>query len=339
MHTNLKIPTPPAIDIYQLRYKSNNINTFNKNIINYDYIIYERIQKIAMKTEELNEIVRNAIPLLKIKLSYITHSELNENSTENHDNNNLEDIQKKILIANYIEDLMDVKLDLEKVISKMKYTNDSLLIFDLIEPNKLKLSQYINQKEALVTSKNSKQAKIDEINHEYSIITAAEDIILKTKISDFFNRYLLGKELIDTLELPVNKKQILKSTISYVRNLLAVIDNGLEFSQLVHVRLYLSDKIIALKEELNIIDTNISRLSQLIPLANEITTIDTYRLSVTAQIELLKNYWLSWCTFINEQASEQRLNIALINTASQMLETYLNDVEYQYHRQLPDSTG
>lgn len=336
MHNNLELPMLPSIDLYQLRCISNNINSFNKNIINYDYIIYEKIQKIAMKTEKLNEIIRSAIPLLKIKLNYIINNELNIFSNENHDINNIEDIRKELLVTNYVEDLMDVKLELKKMTAKMRHATESLLVFHLIEPNKLKLAQYIRQKEVLVTSKNSKQEEIDEINHQYSIITAAEDIILKAKITDFFNNYLFGKELIDSLELPIDKKQILKSTISYIKNLLIVVDNGLEFSQLVDVRLYLSDKILELKEGINTIDTNISRLSQLIPLANDITTIDTYRLSVTAQIELLRNYWESCCKFISVQASEQPLNIPLINTASQTLVDYLNDVEYQYQRQLPN---
>ncbi len=49
MHNNFDLPMLPSIDIYDLRCISNSINSFNKNIINYDYIIYDRIQKNSHK--------------------------------------------------------------------------------------------------------------------------------------------------------------------------------------------------------------------------------------------------------------------------------------------------
>ncbi|GAB1438947.1 hypothetical protein MASR2M36_17070 [Providencia sp.] len=334
MNDNSELPMLPSIDIYKLRCIFNNITSFNKNIINYDYIIYGRIKEIAKKTEKLNELIRNAIPILKIKINYIINNDLDENTNNNE--SNTDDICKTILTTNFIEDLIDAKTELEKLNFQIRDTIESLLAFHLNENNKLKLSQYVSQKELLVISRNSKQEKLNEINHQYSIITAAEDVILKAKITDFFNKYLLGKELIDSIDLPMNKKQILKSAIIYVRNLLLIVDDGQEITQLVDARLYLSAQIIELKEEINSIDNNISQLSQLILLANEVSAIDTYKLSIVTQIGLLKNYWESWCKFSSKQASEQPLNIPLINTASQMLITYLNDMEYQYQRQLSD---
>ncbi|HFF1655590.1 alpha-xenorhabdolysin family binary toxin subunit B [Providencia vermicola] len=336
MHDNLDLPMLPPIDIYQLRCISNNIVAFNKSIMSYDYIIYGRIQKIAIKTERLNELIRNSIPILRIKINYIIDNELNnpQSSTTNEDS--YSDIKKQLLTANFIDDLMDAKLELEKLISKIRYTNESLLIFHLNEPNKLKLTQYTSQKEILLTSKHSMQAKINDLHKNYSIIMAAEDIVLRAKLTDFFDKYFKGKELIDALNIPPNKKDILKSAISYIRNLLTMVDDGLEFAKLVDVRLYLNDQIIEHKEELNTIDTNIFRLTQLMSLSNEVTAIDLHKQTIIHQVGLLKNYWESWCQYISEKISEQPLNLVQINTASQMLMTYLNDVEYQYQRQLPD---
>ncbi|MDR2225680.1 MAG: alpha-xenorhabdolysin family binary toxin subunit B [Providencia sp.] len=333
MHDNLDLPMLPPIDIYQLRCISNNIVSFNKNIMNYDYIIYGRIQKIAIKTERLNELIRNSIPILRIKLNYIMNNELKDINPSNDD---YSDIKNQFLTSSFIDDLRDTKLELEKLISKIRYTNESLLVFHLNEPNKLKLSQYTNQKEILLTAKHSMQAKINDLHQNYSIITAAEDIVLRSKLTDFFDKYFHGKEIIDSLDIPPNKKEILKSAISYIRNLMTMVDDGLEFTKLVDVRLYLSDQIIEHKEELNTLDTNIFRLTQLMSLSNEITAIDFHKQTIIHQVGLLKNYWESWCQYISEKMSEQTLNFVQINTASKMLMTYLNDVEYQYQRQLPD---
>lgn len=333
MHDNLDLPMLPPIDIYQLRCISNNIVSFNKNIMNYDYIIYGRVQKIAIKTERLNELIRNSIPILRIKLNYIMNNEL---KVVNPSNDDYSDIKNQFLTSSFIDDLRDAKLELEKLISKIRYTNESLLVFHLNEPNKLKLSQYTNQKEILLTAKHSMQAKINDLHQNYSIITAAEDIVLRSKLTDFFDKYFQGKEIIDSLDIPSNKKEILKSAISYIRNLMTMVDDGLEFTKLVDVRLYLSDQIIEHKEELNTLDTNIFRLTQLMSLSNEITAIDFHKQTIIHQVGLLKNYWESWCQYISEKMSEQTLNFVQINTASKMLMTYLNDVEYQYQRQLPD---
>ncbi|MGL5953255.1 MAG: alpha-xenorhabdolysin family binary toxin subunit B, partial [Providencia rustigianii] len=333
MHDILKLPKLPSIDIYQLRCISNNISSYNKNIINYDYIIYSRLQKIAIKTEKINELIRNSIPILRIKVNYILQNELHEiQNTELADSEYL-DSKRKIITAGFVDDLIDIKTELENLISKTRYTLESLLVFHLNEPNMLKLSQYTSQKESLVNSKNGKQLKVNELNNNLSVIMAAEDIILKHKITDFFDKYFQGKELIDSIDIQPNKKDILKAAISYIRNLLTMVDDGLQFSQLVDVRIYLSDKIIELREEINTLDNNIFRLTQLMAYSSDITAIETYKQTIITQVGLLKVYWESWCHFIGEKILDKTIDLAQINMASQMLMTYLNDVEYQYQRQ------
>ncbi|MEX6235639.1 alpha-xenorhabdolysin family binary toxin subunit A [Providencia hangzhouensis] len=327
MQDKLDLPILPSIDIYQLRHMSNEISAFNKNIIHYDFIIHGKIQKIASKTFNINETIRNSIPKLKIKLNYILKSELNSENTN---------IPDGILVTSFIEDLIDFKLELERIITKFSYTTDSLSLIHVEESNQHKLQQYAEQKELLVTSKNSKMLKINEINQQHSVITAAEDIILKSKITDFLKKHLLNDELIDSIDMPTNKKQILKSAIAFIKNLLSVIDDGLEFAQLVEVRLDLGNQILELKEEVNHIDKTIFKLSQLMLLSEQITAIDSHKLSIITQIGLIKNYWWEWCHFINEKSSEKTVNIQKINTASQVLMSFLDDMEYQYQRQLPD---
>lgn len=288
---------------------------------------YTERYKIASKTFNINETIRNSIPKLKIKLNYILKSELNSENTN---------IPDGILVTSFIEDLIDFKLELERIITKFSYTTDSLSLIHVEESNQHKLQQYAEQKELLVTSKNSKMLKINEINQQHSVITAAEDIILKSKITDFLKKHLLNDELIDSIDMPTNKKQILKSAIAFIKNLLSVIDDGLEFAQLVEVRLDLGNQILELKEEVNHIDKTIFKLSQLMLLSEQITAIDSHKLSIITQIGLIKNYWWEWCHFINEKSSEKTVNIQKINTASQVLMSFLDDMEYQYQRQLPD---
>nr|MBP6081354.1 hypothetical protein [Providencia sp.] len=76
MKNNFVLPISPSIDIYSLRCTSNNINAFNKNIISYDLIIHNRIKKISVKIEQLNEFIRSSIPILKIKSNYILINDL-----------------------------------------------------------------------------------------------------------------------------------------------------------------------------------------------------------------------------------------------------------------------
>ncbi|EIU7558244.1 alpha-xenorhabdolysin family binary toxin subunit B [Providencia rettgeri] len=336
MHDNNEIPVLPSIDVYQLRCISNSIIDFNKNIKNYDYVIYDKINKIAIKTESLNQLIRNSIPIIKIKLDYIIFNDLNENNNDNHHPDNIENLKNKILTVGFIEDLIELKLELEKFIYKIRFTTDSLQTFNIDKPNKNKLQEYNNQKGLLSSAKKNIQMKINEVNQQHSIIKAAEDIILKTKITDFFEKYFLNQESIDSIDIPKNKKQILKMALRYIKNLLAVVDDGLEFLQLVDVRLYLSDLIIELKGEMNAIDTNIFRVSKLISLSEEISTIVLNVQSVITQANLLRNYLESWCDFINEHVSEQTLNVPHIHVASKIFMTYLNEVEYQYQLQLPD---
>ncbi|HHR5900437.1 TPA: alpha-xenorhabdolysin family binary toxin subunit B [Providencia alcalifaciens] len=336
MHDNLDLPMLPSIDIYQLRCISNSISSFNKNILNYDYIIYGRIQKIAAKVERLNELIRNSVPILKIKLNYIIKNDAYELLALENNDDTYSDIRRKIVMSGFVDDLMDVKSELEKLIAKTRYTLESLLVFHLNEPNKLKLSQYLKQKEFMVNSKNGKQSKINDLNNHLSIILAAEEIILKHKITDFFDKYFQGKELIDSIDIQPNKKEILKAAISYIRNLLTMVDDGLEFSQLVDVRIYVSDQIIEAREEINTLDNNIFRTSQLISYANDISQIESHKQTIITQAGALKSYWESWCGFMSEKISEECLNLEHIKTMSQMFMTYLNDIEYQYQRQLPD---
>lgn len=336
MHDNNEFPVLPSIDIYQLRCISNSIIDFNNNIKSYDYIIYDKINNIAIKIVNLNQLIRNSIPIIKIKLDYVIFNDLNEYNSENHHFDNTENLKNKILTVGFIEDLIELKLELEKFIYKIRFITDSLQIFDIDKPNKNKLQEYNNQKGLLLASKKNIQTKINEVNQQHSIIKAAEDIILKTKITDFFEKYFLNQESIDSIDIPKNKKQILKMALRYIKNLLAVVDDGLEFLQLIDVRLYLSDQIIELKGEMNAIDTNIFRISKLISLSEEISTIDVNLQSVISQASLLRKYLESWCNFINEHVSEQPLNLPHIHSASKMFMTYLNEVEYQYQLQLPD---
>ncbi|MEX6067246.1 hypothetical protein [Providencia hangzhouensis] len=110
MQDKLDLPILPSIDVYQLRCISNSIIDFNKNIKNYDYVIYDKINKIAIKTESLNQLIRNSIPIIKIKLDYIIFNDLNENNNDNHHPDNIENLKNKILTVGFIEDLIELKL-------------------------------------------------------------------------------------------------------------------------------------------------------------------------------------------------------------------------------------
>ncbi|MGO2304824.1 MAG: alpha-xenorhabdolysin family binary toxin subunit B [Providencia sp.] len=326
MKNNFVLPISPSIDIYSLRCTSNNINAFNKNIISYDLIIHNRIKKISVKIEQLNEFIRSSIPILKIKSNYILINDLDSIIENNTD----------ILTTNFIDDLIDLKSELERIISKLNILSDGILVYQLDEPNKTKRKQYTNKKEMLIKARENTLWKISEINNHLSIVIAAEEIILNGNLLDFFEKYFIGDDIIDLISIPPNKKDILKAAIVYVKKLLTMVDDGLEFKKLVDVRLYLNQQLIDLRKEENNIDNLVVNMTQLIDISNEITVIDTQKYMIITQIELLKNYWGSWCHFINQNIAEQTPDLAQINIEAKILITYLDDIEYQYQRQLPD---
>ncbi|HBO24051.1 MAG TPA: hypothetical protein DD649_14365 [Providencia sp.] len=326
MKNNFVLPISPSIDIYSLRCTSNNINAFNKNIISYDLIIHNRIKKISVKIEQLNEFIRSSIPILKIKSNYILINDLDSIIENNTD----------ILTTNFIDDLIDLKSELERIISKLNILSDGLLVYQLDEPNRTKRKQYTNKKEMLIKARENTLWKISEINNHLSIVIAAEEIILNGNLLDFFEKYFIGDDIIDLISIPPNKKDILKAAIIYVKKLLTMVDGGLEFKKLVDVRLYLNQQLIDLRKEENNIDNLVVNMTQLIDISNEITVIDTQKYIIITQIELLKNYWGSWCHFINQNIAEQTPDLAQINIEAKILITYLDDIEYQYQRQLPD---
>lgn len=326
MKNNFVLPISPSIDIYNLRCISNNINAFNKNIISYDLIIHNRIKKISVKIEQLNEFIRSSIPILKIKSNYILINDLDSIIEKNTD----------ILTTNFIDDLIDLKSELERIISKLNILSDGLLVYQLDEPNRTKRKQYTNKKEMLIKARENTLWKISEISNHLSIVIAAEEIILNGNLLDFFEKYFIGDDIIDLISIPPNKKDILKAAIIYVKKLLTIVDGGLEFKKLVDVRLYLNQQLIDLRKEENNIDNLVVNMTQLIDISNEITVIDTQKYIIITQIELLKNYWGSWCHFINQNIAEQTPDLAQINIEAKILITYLDDIEYQYQRQLPD---
>ena len=326
MKNNFVLPISPSIDIYSLRCISNNINAFNKKIISYDLIIHNRIKKISVKIEQLNEFIRSSIPILKIKSNYILINDLDSIIEKNTD----------ILTTNFIDDLINLKSELERIISKLNILSDGLLVYQLDEPNRTKRKQYTNKKEMLIKARENTLWKISEINNHLSIVIAAEEIILNGNLLDFFEKYFIGDDIIDLISIPPNKKDILKAAIIYVKKLLTMVDGGLEFKKLVDVRLYLNQQLIDLRKEENNIDNLVVNMTQLIDISNEITVIDTQKYIIITQIELLKNYWGSWCHFINQNIAEQTPDLAQINIEAKILITYLDDIEYQYQRQLPD---
>lgn len=336
MNNKQELPVTPSIDIYNIRCISNSIQSFNKNIINYDHIIFSRIQKIALRVEKLNDMVRNIIPTLKIKLKYILTSEINVLVKKVYQGEGSLTPQLEVLTKNLTDDLIDLQLELEKLVTQINFTLESLKILHLNAPNKLKHSQFEKQKDTLLDLRDKKQSKINESNEILSTIIAAEEIILKNNLTNFFNKYFQEKELIDSIDISPNKKDILKLVISYIKNLLSIVDNGLEFNQLVDVRLYLNDQLVELRAEVNTIDTNIFNLSQLMSFSNEIEVIDTQKELIISQANKLKDYWRSWSHFISRKVYEQPIDLVQINTTSQILMNYLNDIEHQYQRQLPE---
>ncbi|MCW2254184.1 cell division protein FtsB [Providencia alcalifaciens] len=275
MYIISEFPTLPTVKLYQIRMLANDINAFNRNIVHYDPLIFERIKRIAIQTENLNELVRNAIPMLKLKTSYIINSSLEVYAPlDDTLTSEPEKEQYKFNLLDFIENFSDIKEEIKKLQVSLRSSTDSLLTFKLEIQNQLKKQHYVAKKANLLTSQNSNKLKIEELTRELLLIIKSEEIIFNHKLSDMFDKFFPEKDLIDAINITSSKKDLLKAAIACAKRVLTIIDNGLEFTSLANVRMYLSDRINSLHENALQLEDRINQLTHFIRLSVEVTSIE-----------------------------------------------------------------
>lgn len=337
MHIISEFPTLPTVEFYQIRMLANDINAFNRSIVHYDPLIFERIKRIAIQTEYLNELIRNALPMLKLKTSYIINSTL-EVYAPSDDGliSESEKAQYKFNLLDFIENFSDVKEEIDKLQVSLRSSTDSLLTFKLEIQNQLKSEYYVAKKANLLTSQNSNKLKIEELTRELMLVIKSEEIIFNHKLSDMFDKFFPEKDLIDAINITSSKKDLLKAAIACAKRVLTIIDNGLEFISLANVRMYLSDRINSLHENALHLEDRINQLTHFIRLSVEVTSIEGKKQHIATGFQALQLYLQQWSDFMENCLIEQTFNVYKAIRSCACLMDFIIDTEYQYQRLLAD---
>ncbi|UQZ13508.1 alpha-xenorhabdolysin family binary toxin subunit B [Providencia stuartii] len=335
MHQTVNFPVLPAIEFYQVRMLINKINNFNHNILSYDPSIFNRIKRIATQAESLNEQIRNSLPIMKLKTRYIIDSTISERFSS-QDVDDLKGGQQDLELTEFIDDFTELKNELEKLTAPLRTTSDYLLALQLEEANHLKSESYRNLQNRLLLLANNNQKTLDEFNQELIAIVKAEEVILNYKLADLFDHVFPDISLIESLNIPPSKKDLLKIAIACAKRLLTILDNGLDFIKLVNVRLYLVDQIAVLNEKDQQFKKRIDKLTHLLILTKDISKIDEQRQDVAAHFQQLQSYLTQWIDYMQTCLDEQTFNIHNAIKSCEAFMDFINEAEYQYQRQLAD---
>lgn len=335
MYTIATTPALPRIEIYQVRMLTNKIKNYNQNIINYDPIIFNQIKKISNQSSHLNELVRNSLPIMKLKTRYIINSTMYDNFAYNEASQyqkNLNELEK----TEFIDDLVDLKGEIIKLKTPLRTTIDFLSVLEIDEINQIKYNYYTQKKARLLISIDSNNKKIEEFNRDVNIIIKAEEVILNYRLSDLFDKFFPEISLIESMDIPPSKKDLIKAAIDCAKRLLVIIDNGLDFMKLVDVRLYLTDQLFILREQAREYNERNNKLDYLLTLASEVTKIEKNKNSITKDFQQLQDYLQQWIDYISHCLNEETMDIHSMIKSCNTFMDFILETEYQYQRQLAD---
>ncbi|MEY0233468.1 alpha-xenorhabdolysin family binary toxin subunit B [Providencia manganoxydans] len=335
MYTIATTPALPKIEIYQVRMLTNTIKNYNQSIINYDPIIFNKIKRISNQASHLNELVRNSLPIMKLKTRYIINSTMYDSFTfseENHYQKSLDELET----IEFIDDLSDLKDEIIKLKTPLRTTIDFLSALELDEINQLKYHYYTKKKAALLNSIENNKKKIEEFNRDLNTIIKAEEVILNYRLSDMFDKFFPEISLIESMDIPPSKKDLIKAAIDCAKRLLVIIDNGLDFMRLVDTRLYLADQLFVLREQAREYAESDNKLSYLLTLASEVTKIEKNKNSITESFQQLQNYLQQWIDYINHCLNKETMDIHRTIKSCNTFMDFILETEYQYQRQLAD---
>ncbi|MEX6025258.1 alpha-xenorhabdolysin family binary toxin subunit B [Providencia vermicola] len=335
MKLTAKSPTLPSIEFYQMRMCINKLSAFNQNILDYDPVIFNRIKNISDKAEILNELVRDSLPIMKLKTRYIINSTINELSPINT-TFELHHKHHDLILTEFIDDFSEVKTEIEKLKLSMRSITDYLTEVQLKEENKLKSEYYLAHQNKIIGLETKNKKKIQELNQEINAIVAAEEIILNYKLSDMFEKFFPEIAFIESLNIPPSKKDLLKIAIDCAKRLLVILDNGLDFMKLVDVRLYLIDQMAILHEKSKQYEERNNRLTYFLVLGKEVTQIDHQRQEIAANFQQLQRYFQQWIDYMADCLHEETFNVYNAIESCEVLMEFLVETEYQYQRQLAD---
>lgn len=335
MSINSTIPPTLDIEFYQVRMMVNQISGFNHHIFDFDPYIFERVKRIAAQAANLSESLRNSLPMLKLKTNYIINSKVESCFTDKYpmEENELKSTRQLMLLS-FIDDFSDLKNELNKLKLPLRSGFDFLLALQLDEQTQQKKHVYVNQ-QLQIQQTNNKQ-KMTEVHGEISLITQAEEIILKHKLSNLFDHFFPEINFINAMDLPPSKKELLKAAIECAKGLLIIIDNGLEFMSLVDARLYLAGEFSYLHKQSQQFEERKHRLDYLISLANDVSQLDQTKLQVANHFQSLYAYLNLWHNYMASCLTENTFNVYNAIKSCEKLMEFIVETEYQYQRQLAD---
>ncbi|QQO63906.1 alpha-xenorhabdolysin family binary toxin subunit B [Providencia manganoxydans] len=335
MYTIATTPVLPKIEIYQVRMLTNKIKNYNQSIINYDPIIFNQIKRISNQASHLNELVRNSLPIMKLKTRYIINSTM-YNSFAYHETNQYQKSLNELETIEFIDDLADLKDEIIKLKTPLRTTIDFLSVLELDEINQLKHHYYTQKKANLLISIENNNKKTAEFTQDMNIIIKAEEVILNYRLSDMFDKIFPEISVIESMDIPPSKKDLIKLAIDCAKRLLVIIDNGLDFMKLVDARLYLTDQLFVLREQAREYSERSNKLDYLLTLAGDVTKIEKNKNSIIENFQQLQSYLQQWIDYINHCLNEEIMDIHKAIKSCNTFMDFILETEYQYQRQLAD---
>lgn len=336
MNNSLQIPSFSSfIDFYQIRITANYLHLNTYELLYYDTAIFDLTKRIATKVEQFNELIRNMLPTLKIKTSYITNSIL-KNTSSQIESQVFNPQQNLILLQELIEDLVSLNTEINKLKLPLRSTIDFLLETNLNDKCKNKVLYYEDQKKHIKVLKEKNILKLTEMKSVLDLVTKAEDIILKNNLSYIFDKVFPSKDKINAINIESAEKDILILAIDTAKQLLSLIGDGLAFMDWVKTRHHLNNLINDLEEKIYQLEKYNNQILSLMALTQKITYIDEKKSYIVQTLQSLLTYIQVWDQFIKNCLVSPDCNAQIAIQGCYSLMQFLSETEYQYNRELVD---
>lgn len=253
-------------------------NKILNTIVNFSILMKSKL-KHKLLTETVNKINEIDNEILKEDFPPQISKKL-ENEKKLIENIFKEDIDESINIINSYRDKIKIKthcLDYLKL-------KDRINLLITYEEN---LSVEISNK--ILIEKRG----INHIKDKIDVFNKSENIINNESINDIFNVGIPSQEIISQLNIDNSEKNILKTLIELLGELFSQLDKGFTYQKIAETRHQLTDDYIAKIKKLTGLENQKRAIIFTLTYYHSLTSIVPHLSSLTNQLLLLDQYWLS----------------------------------------------
>lgn len=150
------------------------------------------------------------------------------------------------------------------------------------------------QSEKLTNKITEKEADKEQLDLEWSYITASQDLILDNNILEIYNDFIPGDEELDNLDLENGKIEVIKQGVIVAKKRLGIISDGLDYIELVNARKAVEGEIDEVKLEIQTLKNDLKESNDLVNDLIAVQTIDSKRTILVNEVEKLPTAWKSF---------------------------------------------